>query len=160
MLRSILAVILGYIVMAIAAFALLCAACMGLGIEGVFEPESYVVSTLWLAIMVAVTLISGILGGLLCAAISQSKGTCMVFAGIVFALGMLFAIPSAMRVYPFTARSGDVTIIQAMLLARTPPWILLLNPMLGAIGVVLGARMEKLPAAYDSAPIKTRRTEC
>jgi hypothetical protein len=159
MLRSILAVIVGYIVMAIAAFALLCGACLGLGIERVFEPESYVVSTLWLAIMVAVTFIGGILGGLLCATISKSKGACMVFAGIVFALGLLFAIPPAMRVYPSTARSGDVTILQAMFLARTPAWILLLNPMLGAVGVLLGARMEKLPAAYDSVPIRTRRTE-
>jgi hypothetical protein len=147
MLKSILAVIVGYIVMAIFAFGIFTCAYLGLGVERAFEPESYAVSTLWLVITVAVTLIGGILGGVICAVISKSKGTCMVFAGIVFALGMLVAIPAAMKEHPSAVRSGDVPNLQAMSLAQTPAWILLLNPAIGAVGVLLGARMKKLPAA-------------
>ena len=146
MLKSVLAVIVGYIVMTITAFALLCLAYLGLGIERVFASESYVVSTLWMANMVTATLIGGIIGGWLCAVMSKSNGACLVFAGIVFALGLLFAIPRAMRVYPPSVRSGDVTLIQAMSLARTPSWILLLSPVVGAVGVLRGARMKKFSA--------------
>jgi hypothetical protein len=147
MLKSILAVIVGYIVMAIFGFAIFTCAYLGLGVERVFEPASYAISTLWMVIMVAVALIGGILGGLICAAISKSKGACMVFAGIVFALGMIFAIPAAMKEHPSADRSGDVPNLQAMQMAQTPTWILLLNPVLGAVGVLLGARMKKLPTA-------------
>ncbi|HEX7516611.1 MAG TPA: hypothetical protein VF345_04925 [Chthoniobacterales bacterium] len=147
MLKSILAVIVGCIVMFIVGFGIVTCAGLGLGVEGAFQPESYAFSTLWLAIMVAVHLIGGIIGGLICAIISKSKGACMVFAGIIFALGMITAIPVAMKEHPSAVRSGDVTILQAMSMAQTPTWILLLNPVLGAVGVLLGARMKKLPAA-------------
>ena len=147
MLKSILGVIVGYIVMAIFAFAIFTCAYLGLGVDRVFEPESYAVSTLWMVIMVAVALIGGILGGLICAAISKSKGACMAFAVIVFALGLIVAIPAVMKEHTSEARSGDVPNLQAMSMAQTPTWLLLLNPVLGAAGVLLGARMKKLPAA-------------
>ena len=147
MLKSILGVIVGYIVMAIFAFAIFTCAYLGLGVDRVFEPESYAVSTLWMVIMVAVALIGGILGGLICAAISKSKGACMAFAIIVLALGLIVAIPAAMKEHADTARSGDVPNLTAMQMAQTPTWLLLLNPVLGAVGVMLGARMKKLPTA-------------
>jgi heme/copper-type cytochrome/quinol oxidase subunit 3 len=146
MLKSILAVIVGYIVMTIFAFAIFTCAYLGLGVDRVFEAESYAVSTLWMVIMVAVALILGLLGGLTCAAISKSKGACMALAVIVLALGLIFAIMTAMKEHPDTARSGDVQNLQAMQMAQTPTWLCLLNPVLGAAGVLLGARMKKLPA--------------
>ena len=145
--KSVLAVIVGYIVMTITAFALLCLAYLGMGIERVFAPASYVASTLWMANMVTATLIGGIIGGWLCAALSKNKRTCQVFAGIVLALGLLVAILAAMKEHPSAVRSGDVPNFQAMQMARTPAWILFLNPVLGAAGVLLGARMKRLPAA-------------
>lgn len=120
MLKSILAVIVGYIVMAIFAFAIFTCAYLGLGVERVFESESYDVSTIWMIIMIAVALVGGILGGLICAAISKSKGACMVFAGIVFALGLIVAIPAMTKEHSSAARSGDVPNLQAMQMAQTP----------------------------------------
>ena len=147
MVKSILGVIIGYIVMAIFAFAIFTCAYLGLGVDRVFEPESYNVSTIWIVIMIAIALIGGILGGLVCAAISKSKGACMVFAGIVLALGLIVAVPQAMKEHTATARSGDVPNLSAMQMAQTPTWLLVLNPVLGAVGVMLGARMKKLPTA-------------
>jgi hypothetical protein len=146
MLKSILAVIVGYIVMAIFGFAIFTCAYLGLGVERVFESGSYAVSMLWIVIMLAVALFGGILGGLTCAAISKSKGACMALAGIVLALGLIVAIPTAMKEHPDTARSGDVSNLDAMKMAQTPTWLLLLNPVLGAVGVLLGARRKNVPA--------------
>lgn len=147
MLKSILGVIVGYIVMAIFSFAIFSCAYLGLGVERVFEAESYHVSTIWMVIMIAFALIGGILGGWVCAAISKSKGACMAFAGIVLALGLIVSIMTKMKEHPETARTGDVPNLEAMQRAQTPTWLCLLNPVLCAAGVLLGARIKKLPTA-------------
>ena len=147
MLKSILAVIVSFIVMAIFSFAAFTCAYLVLGVERVFEAESYDVSTIWMVIMIALSLIGGILGGWICAAISKNMGVCKVFAGIVLALGLLSGLVTIMKERPDTDRSGDVPNLQAMQMAQTPTWLCLLNPVLGAVGVLLGARMKKLPPA-------------
>ncbi|MEY2496312.1 MAG: hypothetical protein QOJ45_2804 [Verrucomicrobiota bacterium] len=145
MLKSIIAVVVGYIVMAIFAFTVFTGAYFGLGVDRVFEPDSYVISATWIALMIVITLVGGIIGGLVCAAISKSKTTCVVFAVIVFALSLVFALPSVMKERPSTVRAGDVPNLQAMQLAQPPTWLCLLNPVLAAAGIMLGARMKKLP---------------
>jgi hypothetical protein len=144
-LKSVLGVIFGYIVMAVFAFATFTSAYLLLGVDRAFEAESYTVSTLWMVLMIAVAIIGGILGGLTCAATSKSKVACMAFAIILLALGLIVAIPAAMKERPATARPSDVPNLQAMQMAQTPTWLLLLNPVLGATSVVVGARMKKLP---------------
>ena len=145
MLKSILGVIIGYIVMAVFAFAIFTCAYLGLGTERVFAPESYDVSMVWIVTMIVIALVGGILGGLVCAAISKSKGACMAFAIIVLVLGLIVGIPQAMKEHSAAARSGDVPNLEAMQNAQTPAWLCFLNPVLGAVGVMLGARMKKLP---------------
>ncbi len=54
MLKSILGVIVGYVVMAIFSFAFFTCAYLGLGVERVFEPESFDISTIWMVLMVVV----------------------------------------------------------------------------------------------------------
>lgn len=147
MLKSILGVIVGYIVMAIFSFAIFTCAYLGLGVERVFEPETYNVSTIWMVLMIAFALIGGIVGGWVCAAISKSKKACMVFAGIVLALGLIASIATKMKDHPDTARAGDVPNLVAMQNAQTPTWLCLLNPFVCVAGVLLGVRMKKLPAA-------------
>lgn len=147
MLKAIIAVVVGFVVMTIFSIAAFCVVYLGLGAERAFEPESYAVSALWMVVMVVLSLIGGVVGGLVCAAISKSMRVCKVFAGIVLALGLLSGIVTTMKERPDTARSGDVPVFQAGQVARTPLWLCLLNPVLGAVGVLLGARMKKLPAA-------------
>jgi hypothetical protein len=147
MLKSIVGVIVGYIAMAIFAFAIFTCAYLGLGVDRVFEPESYAISTMWIVIMIVVSLVGGIIGGLVCAAISKSKGACTAFAVIVLALGLIVGIPAMMKEHSSEPRSGDVSNLQAMSMAQNPAWLCLLNPVIGAAGVLLGARMKKLPTA-------------
>jgi hypothetical protein len=146
MLKSIVGVIVGYIVMAIFSFAAFTCAYLALGVERVFEAESYDVSTIWMVIMIVLSLIGGILGGWVCAAISKKKGACMAFAGIVLAVGLILAIMTKMKEHPDTARSGDLPNFEAMQKAQTPTWLCMLTPVLGAAGVLFGAK-KKLPAA-------------
>ena len=146
MLKSIMAVVVGFIAMAIFSFAAFCCVYLALGADRAFQPESYDVSTVWMVVMVVLSLIGGVLGGFICAAISKSMGVCKVFAGIVLALGLLSAIVTTMKERPNTARSGDVPVFQTPNVAQTPLWLCLVNPVLGAVGALFGAR-KKLPGA-------------
>jgi hypothetical protein len=145
MLRSILGVIAGYAVISLFFFAAFTGIYFTLGVERIFQPDSYEVSALWLVLSAAIGLGAGILGGYVCAAISKSKRTCELFAGIVLIILVLFCLPKMRDPNPHV-RAGDVSYMDAMRLTQMPLWMHLLNPVLGAVGVLLGARMKKLPA--------------
>lgn len=136
-----------YAVMFVFYFAVFTGVYIALGPERAFKPDSYEISTLWLAVSIVVTLGGAVLGGFVCAAISKSKRTCQVFAFIVFLAGILLCLPALMRDDESPhVRAGEVPNMQAMQLAVAPDWMHLLSPVLGAAGVLLGARM-KLRAA-------------
>ena len=143
MLKSIIGIIVGYLVMALVAFAAYTGAYLGLGAERVFEPDSYAVSGVWIGLMIAITLIAGLLGGLTCAAISKNRTAGLVFALIVFGLSLVMAVPHIMKGNTPVVRAGDVPNLEAMKLAQPPTWLCMLNPILGGVAVLLGSRMKK-----------------
>jgi hypothetical protein len=147
MFKSIVGIIVGYLVMALVAFVSYTAAYLGLGTERVFEPDSYALSGVWIGLMIGITLIAGILGGLTCAAISKNQTTGLVFAMIVFVLSLVFALPNIMKDHTPVVRAGDVSNLEAMKLAQPPSWLCMLNPVLAGVAVLLGSRMKKNTAA-------------
>jgi hypothetical protein len=142
MLRSALAVIVSYIAMFILYFAVFTAAYLALGTERVFEPSTYVVSPLWLALAAVISFCGAILAGYLCAAMSKSMGACQVLAGVVLVLGLLLCIPAIRADRTPRLRAGDVPNMEAMHQAQAPVWMHLLSPVIGAVGVLLGSRMK------------------
>ena len=147
MLKSIVGVIVGYLVIMLVAFAAYTAAYFGLGADRAFEPDTYALSGIWIGLVIAITLISGLLGGLTCAAISKSRTTGLVFALIVFVLGFVFELPNIMKKdHTPVARTGDVSNLDAMGKAQPPAWLCLLNPFLAGAAVLMGTRMKKSPA--------------
>jgi hypothetical protein len=143
MLKSILAVVAGYATMFVLYFAVFTGVYIALGPERAFKPDSYEISPLWMAISIAVTLGGAVVGGHVCAVISRNKRTCQVFAFIVFLAGILLCLPAMMRDDESPhVRAGEVPNLEAMQLAVTPNWLHLLSPVLGAGGVLLGARMK------------------
>lgn len=142
MFKSILAIIAGYIAMMIVVSAIFTGVYFVLGVERIFQSDSYEVSALWQVLSAAVGLGGGILGGYVCAAISQSKRTCELFAGIVLIILVLFCLPKMRDPNPHV-RAGDVSFVDAMRLTQMPIWMHLLNPVLAAAGVLWGARMKK-----------------
>ena len=144
MLKAFGGIVAGYIAMAIIISILFIGHFMALGVERAFEPDSYEISTLWIAISMAISFGSAVVGGCVCAAISKSLRACQALAAIVVILGFLLCLPAIQRGEGGpNVRAGEITILEAMRLEVAPIWMHLLNPVLGAVGVLLGARMKK-----------------
>lgn len=144
MVRPILGVIAGYVTMALLVFIFFTALYLALGAEGAFTSGTYTVSLTWIIISCVLSLIAAIAGGFVCAAVSRSSRAVQVLAGLVLVLGILLAIPvlTSSDVRP-NVRTGAVPNLEAMAKARTPGWVALLNPVLGTIGVLIGAGLRK-----------------
>ena len=146
MLKSIVGVIVGYLVMMLVAFAAYTAAYFGLGADRAFEPGTYALSGLWIGLVIAITFIGGLIGGLICAAISKSRTTGLVFALIVFVLSFVFELPNLMKDHTPVARTGEVSNLEVMGKAQPPAWLCLFNPIVAGAAVLMGTRMKKGPA--------------
>jgi hypothetical protein len=145
MLRPILGVIVSYAMSFLLWSALFLGAYALLGPERVFQPDSYEVSTLWLVLTGAITFCGAIAGCYLCAFMSRSNRACQVLAFVVFLIAIFLCIRAMRRdIDGLHVRAGEVTKLEAVDLAVSPTWMHLLNSVIGAAGVLLGARM-KLP---------------
>lgn len=150
MIRNIGAVILGYIAMALLIFLTFSAAYLLMGASGAFNPGTYEVSGLWLAASFVLGLMAAVGGGYVCAAVAGRSRAPLALAVLVLVIGLLAAIPELKAASDGVApppRTGAVSNMEAMQNAVLPVWIALLNPLVGAAGVLLGARIRRKPAA-------------
>lgn len=141
MLKAIGGVVIGYVAMFICVFTLFTLAYTLLGANGAFQPGSYDVSGTWLVIAVAVSALAALVGGFVCKAIARSSGAALALAGLVLVLGVVSAIIGANKTVP-PVRAANVGNIEAMNYAKTPTWMMLLMPVIGAAGVLVGARLK------------------
>ena len=146
MLKSIVGVVAGYVVMMLVAFAAYSAAYFGLGMERAFEPGTYALSGLWIGLVIVITIIAGLLGGLTCAAISKSRRAGLVLALIVFALSLAFELPVIMKDHTPEPRTGDVSNMDVMGKGQAPVWLCILTPLLSGASALMGTRMKKGPS--------------
>lgn len=140
MLKATLAVVGGYLVMAIVVFVAFTGLYLGMGPDRAFQPGTYYVSTLWIAVSLAVNLLAAIAGGFACAWISRGAAA-KVLAALVLLLGIAFAIPvidSSKDPRPIQ-READTPNLVAMTNGRQPVWMALSLPLIGAVGTLLGA---------------------
>lgn len=146
MFRAILGVIAGYVVTAVFVFGLLTCAYLAMGADMAFRQGTYDLSLSWIIVSFVVNAIAAVIGGFVCAAISRSMRAAQVFAGLVLVFGILLAIPvlRGTDTRP-NVRSGAVSNMKAMQAARTPSWVALLNPVVGAVAVLVGAGLKKRP---------------
>lgn len=145
MFRSIIGVIVGYVVMALLVFVAFTLAYLSMGADGAFSPGTFEVSTRWIAVSFVLGFIAAAVGGYVCALIARGGKAPLALAGLVVVLGILVAIPVLLASEPIKdgLRAGDVPNMEAMMKAKTPGWVALLNPFVGAAGVLLGARMRR-----------------
>jgi MFS family permease len=145
MARSIIGVIVGYIVMFILQVAVFMTIYTMMGPDWSFKPASYEASTRWTVAQFTVILISAIIAGLVCAIIARGRKAPMVLAGIVLALGLaLGALAVSMKpAGAHEVRTGDVPNMEAMSKARHPMWVVFLGPVIGAVGVVIGGKLKR-----------------
>lgn len=145
MVRNVLGILVGYFAMALIVFATFSITYLIIGPEGAFQPGSYTVSGLWLAISFLLGLVAAVAGGFICAAIARNSKASFVLAGLVLALGILIAVPILLTPEDAAvqAREGSVGNFEAMQKAKQPGWVAITNPFVGALGVILGARLKR-----------------
>lgn len=143
MLRAIVGVVVGYIAMAVFIFATFSIAYLTMGTDGAFRANSFDPSTLWVVTSFILGFIGAIVGGFVCAMIAKASRAPIVLAGLVLVLGLLIAIPVLTASDAPKVRTGDIGNIEAMQNARQPAWVALLNPLVGAAGVIVGARLKR-----------------
>jgi hypothetical protein len=144
MLRSILGVVVGYLLIFVVLFCILTAAYFGMGAERAFQPGSFRPSTLWTAIEIVVGFGAAILGGWTCIAIARKRGAVTALVVVIIVLGALSAIPAIMAAgAPEAVRDGSLSNMDAMMKARQPVWMAIMNPLLGIAGVLVGGRLKR-----------------
>jgi hypothetical protein len=144
MIRSALGVIVGYITMFVVLFCLLTAAYLGMGADRAFQSGSFRPSILWDAVEIVVGLAAAAIGGFVCIAIARKRGAVMALVVVILLLGAVSAIPVWMASgKPEAIRVGGLSNMEAMMKARQPVWIALLNPVIGIVGALAGARLKR-----------------
>jgi putative exporter of polyketide antibiotics len=144
MARTIIGVIVGYVLMFILNFAAFVTLYMVIGPEQAFAPGVYLASTKWIAISLVMIFITGIIAGLVCALIAKGRGP-LALAIVVVVLGVLLAIPATMKgqVNAKLVRTGDVPSMQAAQLAYWPVWCPFAFPFISAAGVLIGGKLKR-----------------
>jgi hypothetical protein len=150
--RLIGSVVLGYVVMSVLVFMSFTGLFLVLGSERSFQPGSYEASMLWIAVSTVLGVLAAVAGGWTCAVVARGARGPRVLAGVVIVLGLILAIPVITARAEPALRSGEVTNMEAMQNARQPVWVALLNPFLGAVAVMLGARLSARPPRSTPPP--------
>lgn len=152
MARTIGSVILGYLVMVIVVFATFMLAYRAMGVDRAYQPGTYDVSGLWIAVSIVLGVIAAILGGFACARVAHSPAAPKVLAAVVMILGLVMAIVAAVGVGAEDreeVRPAEVSGMEAMQNSQTPVWVQFLNPLIGAVGVLYGAGLARRSKAGE-----------
>lgn len=151
--RLIGSVVAGYVVILILVFVGFAVAARVLGVERVLQPGTYDPSSIWVVISFVLSFAAAVIGGLVCAAVARTARGPRVLAGVILVLGILFALPGIFRSSDAPAtRAGSVSAMDALRQGRQPTWIALLNPIVGALGVVVGAGLFAQRRRLGDAP--------
>lgn len=142
MIRKILGAIAGYLVFSIFLFLLYTALYLVLGADKAFEAGRYDPTMVWTIPAFVLGTIAAIIGGFAAALIGRS-GSVKIMAGLVVLIGALVIVMLAMSPKADEVRTGDVPNMEAMMKAKEPIWVAVVNPVLGVIGVFIGGSLRK-----------------
>ena len=144
MLRSVLGVIVAFILLAILQVASFMTMYGLMGTDWSFKPASYQPSTRWTAMQFVIIMVTSIIAGLICAAIARGGKAPLALAAVVLVLGLGAALlRTSLRPDTHEARIGSVSQQDARDKARHPLWVVFLGPFIGAVGVVIGGKLRR-----------------
>jgi hypothetical protein len=148
MLRAIASVIVGYIAMFAFIFITFSIAFVILGVEGSYKAGVYDVSLTWIVISMILSMIAALLGGWIAALIAATATPPRVLAALVLILGLAMSIPPIFMKDPNapTTRPADVGLMEAMQYSKPPPFVAVITPFIGGVGVLIGAGLRPRPA--------------
>src|SRR5690606_17969159 len=116
----------------------------GLGIERIFQPGVYDVTLAFMIPAIAISIIAAIIGGFVSASIARSAKAPVALAILVLILGIITAAMQ-LTAPAAGARPADLTPFEAAQNARHPAWYAIALPIIGAAGVMVGARLRRSP---------------
>ncbi|MXX34925.1 MAG: hypothetical protein F4107_08295 [Gemmatimonadetes bacterium] len=93
----------------------------------------------WIVGSIVVSLFAAVMGGLVCAKVAANSGGMWILIAAVVVLGVAFAVAGPMM----AEMASEAGVADAMDATEEPTWLAWLNPLLGAVGVYLGARLVK-----------------
>ncbi len=145
MVRNVVGVILGYIVMFILQIIAFMSIYSMMGADWSFKPGTFEASTAWTAVQFIVILVTAIIAGLICAVIAKSGRAPLVLAGmvLVFSLALGAASMTMRSSDTHEVRTASVPNMEAMQKARHPAWVILMGPIIGAVGVLIGGKLKR-----------------
>ena len=145
MLRSVLAVIVGYLAMFALQFAVFMTVYTVMGADWSFKPASYHASTRWMLMQFVVIFVTAVIAGLICAVIARGGKAPLALAIVALVIGFTLG---AVHVATQPADKGevrrrDVPNMEAMTKARHPVWVVFLGPVIAAAGIAIGGRLKR-----------------
>ncbi|HSR51580.1 MAG TPA: hypothetical protein VLV83_12185 [Acidobacteriota bacterium] len=146
MVRTVIAVLVGYFVMALLVFILLSGAWLVVGSDFAFQPGTTKVTMGWIALNLPLSFIAALAGGCTAAYIGRRPAAVRALAYLVLAVGLIFAVlhlaaddPSG-REAATDGATVQMSSFEAASEAVQPIWYNFLIPFVGAAGVLLGGR--------------------
>ena len=145
MVKSIVGVIVGYIVMVILQVATFMTVYTIVGANWAFKPRAFQASTRWTLIQFCVIFVTAVIAGLVCALISKSRKAPLALAAVVLLIGFIAASGkvATQGPDPHDVRVAPPSNMEAMQKARNHTWVLFLGPVIGAVGAVLGGKLRR-----------------
>ena len=155
MLRKILAVVAGYLVMAVFIALTLTLAWFALGPSFAFRPGTTEVTVGWMAVNLPLSFLGAVVGGWITAMIGQDKLPVKILAGLILVLGLAMAFAqlsvdpapeerqAAAAEQPTSAPepsgpSDELSAYSASSEAIQPTWYNFVLPLIGLGGVLVG----------------------
>ena len=136
-LRNVGGAVLGWVVMAVCVTAPMIGLFALLGPDRVFRPGGLEPTPAWLAASIAIGLAAGVAGGAICAKVASDRRGVLMLIALVVVLGVADALSQGTP--PEVTAPELVGLLEALGSARPPAWISWLNPLLGAVGALVGA---------------------
>jgi hypothetical protein len=142
------AAIAGYVSIIVLVFGSLSLAYAVLGPDGAFQPASFEVTPTWIAVSMVLSAIAATIGGIVTVAAHDHRSSVTLLSAMVLIFGLLTAVQvlNAPDDPGERMRLARVTNFEAMMRARQPSWLTIVNPLLGVAGVLFGAAIRRRPA--------------
>jgi hypothetical protein len=145
MVRSIIAVVVSYIFMFVLNFLCFIGLYSIVGPGQAFRPGSFMASNRWIAMGLAVMIVSGIIAGFVCAAIARGGKAPAALAVLIVVVGLLLAIPAIAkhRANAELVRVGPLPAMEAAQKGAWPIWAPFAFPFVSAAGALIGGRLKR-----------------
>jgi hypothetical protein len=135
MLKTVMSVILGYLVMAFLVFTFYTLLLFGLGAEGTYKPASWEPSTTWIMLSFVAGFIAAFAGGWVALRVSRDTRSATWLMVLIVILGILSVATQAGADPPTEPRPAEVSPADAASKSVPPLWVGVVQMLIGVSGV-------------------------